>query len=242
MWLKDGNLHYLHSKHLLLSIFTLFVLVFIFLPYTIFLLLGHVLYRLPYRRYYHWLMMRIKPLLDSYYAPYKIKTRYWTGFLLLVRSALYIVFAFNSLGGSRYSLLVIIMAFSAVGSITWLTKGIYRHFYVDIIEVSIYMNLISLAAVAATLSGPSRQVITDVLVGIVFATMAGLVLYHVHLRYCAKSALWLKIKSKVSRRQQLPTEHRDQIPHTPEPIKAVSKTVISLREPLLEDGVNHDFL
>ena len=34
VWLKDGNLQYLRSKHLLLSIFTLFVLVFIFLPYN----------------------------------------------------------------------------------------------------------------------------------------------------------------------------------------------------------------
>ena len=235
VWLKDGNLQYLRSKHLLLSIFTLFVLVFIFLPYTIFLLLGHLLYRLPYRRCYHWLMMRIKPLLDSYYAPYKIKTRYWTGFLLLVRCALYIMFAFNSLGGSRYSLLAIIMAFSAIGSITWLTKGIYRYFYVDVIEVSIYINLIMLAAVAATLSGASKQIVTYVLVGIVFTTMAGLVLYHVHLRYCAKSALWLKIMSMVSHCQQPPTELSNQIQHTSEPIEAVSKTVVSLREPLLDD-------
>ncbi len=75
VWLKDGNLSYLHSKHLYLSIFTLLVLVFIFLPYTLLVLLGHLLYRLPYRKYYHWLLIRIKPLLDSYYAPYKVKTR-----------------------------------------------------------------------------------------------------------------------------------------------------------------------
>lgn len=128
VWLKDGNMSYLHSEHLILSIVTILVLVFLFLPYTIFLLLGHLLYHLPYHRYYHWVLMRIKPLLDSYYAPYKRKTRYWTGFLLLVRCSLYIVFSYNSLGRIRYSLMAMIIAFSVVGSITWLSKGIYLHF------------------------------------------------------------------------------------------------------------------
>lgn len=141
VWLKDGNLLYLSSKHLLLSIFILLVLVFFFLPYTAFLLLGHLLYRLPHRRCYHWLVMRVKPLLDSYYAPYKVKTRFWTGFLLLIRCALYIVFSFNSLGGTQYSLLAIIITFSGVGSMTWLMKGIYQHFYMDFIVHESYHAL-----------------------------------------------------------------------------------------------------
>ena len=180
MWLKDGNLPFLSSKHLLLSILILLVLVFFFLPYTVFLLLGHLLYRLPYKRCYHWLLIRVKPLLDSYYAPYKVKTRFWTGFLLLVRCALYIVFSFNSLGGTKYSLLAIIVAFSAVGSTTWLVKGIYRYFYMDVIEVSVYMNLIVLSAAAAILSEAHKAIVAYLLVGIVFSTAVGIAMYHIH--------------------------------------------------------------
>lgn len=238
VWLKDGNLPYLRSRHLFLSVFILLVLVFVFLPYTVFLLLGYLLYRLPHRKYYHWLLIRIKPILDSYYAPYKTKTRYWTGFLLLVRCALYIVFSFNSLGGTKYSLLAIIIAFTAVGSLTWLMKGVYRHFYMDVIEVSVYVNLVILSAAAATLSEAKKEIATYTLVGIVFTTAVGIVLYQLHLNHCAKSALWLKIKSKIPHYQRgvsSPIDFDALIQNTPEPDIPVSKTVINLREPLLEN-------
>lgn len=236
VWLKDGNLSYLHSKHLLLSIFSLLVLVFIFLPYTIFLLLGHLLYRLRSRKWYRWLLIRIKPLLDSYYAPYKANTRYWTGFLLIVRCALYIVFSFNSLSGTKYSLLAINIVFAAVGSMTWLIKGIYRFYYIDVIEVSIYMNLIALSAAAGMLSEASKEIASYVLVGIVFATAMGIFAYHIHLTYCTKSALWFKIKSKMPCYWQDKDTPADINRVVPEPIKAVSQTHVhvQLREPLLE--------
>ena len=99
VWLKDANVPYLQSKHLLLTVITTLVLIFLFLPYTILLLLGYVLYRFSVMKGFCWLN-RIKPLLDSYYAPYKIHTRYWTGFLLLVRCILYIVFSVSSAQGS----------------------------------------------------------------------------------------------------------------------------------------------
>ena len=238
VWLKDGNLPFLDSKHLYLSLFTLLVSVFFFLPYTLFLLLGHLLYRLPYRKYYNWLLMKVKPLLDSYYAPYKVKTRYWTGFLLLFRCVLYIVFSFNSLGGTNYSLLAIIIAFSGVGTITWLAKGIYRHFYMDVIEVSIYMNLITLSASAAILPEAYKELVTYVLVGIVFVKAFGIVVYQIHLRYLAKSTLWRKIKAKIPCLQKPPTpptEHSTLVQNTGNTDKGVSRTFISLREPLLEN-------
>ena len=114
VWLKDGNVPYLSSGHLLLTVVTSLVLVLFFLPYTLLLLLGHRLYRFTGRKHFRW-FSRIKPLLESYYAPYKPCTRYWTGFLLLVRCALYIIFSFNSLGGTRNSLLAIILIFTVLG-------------------------------------------------------------------------------------------------------------------------------
>lgn len=235
VWLKDGNISFLYSKHLYLSIFTLLVSVFFFLPYTIFLLLYHLLYRLPYRKYYNRLLMKMKPLLDSYYAPYKVKTRYWTGFLLLVRCVLYIVFSFNSLGGTNYSLLAIIIGFSGVGTITWLAKGIYRHFYIDVIEVSIYMNLITLSASAAILPETYKELVTYILVGIVFVNALGIVVYQIHLHYFAKSALWLKIKAKIPCFQKRPIIPTELIQNTTNTANEVSRTFISLREPLLEN-------
>ena len=63
--------------------------------------------------HWHWLN-RLKPLLDSYYAPYKNNARYWTGLLLLVRCALYIIF---SISGANISLVSITLTFSVIGFI-----------------------------------------------------------------------------------------------------------------------------
>ena len=113
-WFKDANIHYLKSQHLILAVVGSIFIAFFFLPYTIFLLLGYKLYYFSENRCIHWFMIRMKPLLDSYYAPYEKHTRYWTGLLLLVRCALYIIFSFDSIGGTDNSLLAIITTFTAL--------------------------------------------------------------------------------------------------------------------------------
>ena len=235
VWLKDANVPYLESKHLALSVVTSLVLTLLFIPYTILLLTGPYLYRVSHRRCYFFLR-RIKPLLDSYYAPYNRNTRYWTGFLLVVRCALYIVFSFNSLGSANKSLLAIIITFTAIGFISWYLKRIYRKLYIEIIEGSVYLNLITLSA--ATLAGVNQIVLVNTLIGIVFATMLGTIIYQFHLLYISNTATWLKIRAKVSTCLQKPnttTKTETPIINTPtNSAKTVSKTVVELREPLLE--------
>ena len=45
VWLKDANVPYLQSWHLLLTVVTSLVLVFLFLPYTLLLLLGYIAFQ-----------------------------------------------------------------------------------------------------------------------------------------------------------------------------------------------------
>lgn len=239
VWLKDANVPYMQSKHLLLTIVTSLVLILFFLPYTLLLLLGHQLYRFSGRKHLNWLMRRIKPLLESYYAPYNVHTRYWTGFLLLVRCALYIVFSYNSLGGERMSLLAIVITFTGITIVAWLSIKIYRKFVVNVIEASVYLNLITLST--SSLANVRSLALTYSLVGLVLITMTGIVAYSFHIRYTAKSALWLKVNAKVKyytqKRQNIPT---DDVPvnagvSSRDQTKIVSKTHIELREPLLEN-------
>ena len=238
VWLKDGNLSFMSSKHLYLSVFTLLVLVLVFLPYTFFLLLGPLLYRLPDRKCYRWLLINIKPLLDSYYAPYKKKTRYWTGFLLLLRCALYAVFSFNSLGGTKYSLLATNIVFSFVGSIVWLSKGIYQCFYIDVLEVSVYLNLIILSASAAILPEVYSIIVSYILVGIIFITSLVIVTFQIHLQCTSKARLWVTIKSKFQSyydKSNSMTDYFNMATNKREPVKSTSNTVVSLRELLMEN-------
>ena len=182
MWLKDGNVPYLQSRHLALTVVTSLVVVFLFLPYTLLLLIGHKLYRLSGRKYFHWLN-KMKPLLDSYYAPYKIRTRYWNGFLLLVRCVLYIVFSFNSLGGTHKSLFAIIVTFTAIGFATgFLISGkIYKIRGANILEALAYFNLVMLSAIALV-QVHYTTVLVYSLVGIMFCLMIVVTAYHFHIQ------------------------------------------------------------
>ena len=195
VWLKDANVPYLRSKHLILTVVTTLALVFLFLPYTLLLLLGHKLFYFSDRRQFRWLN-KLKPLLDAYHAPYKSRTRYWTGFLLLVRCALYIVFSFNSLGNTTRSLLSIIVTFTSIGiGSGYLASGrIYSGFYTNVIEASIYLNLVLLST--TTLANISSPALVYILIGVVFTTMLGIVAYHFYIIFAGN--LWLKLKAHFS--------------------------------------------
>ena len=221
VWLKDANLAHLQSKHLILTVVTSLVLTFIFLPYTLLLLLSFRLYHIQNRRYIFWLN-RLKPLLDSYYAPYKIHTRYWTGFLLLIRCTLYVVF---SMADTRKRFLAIIVTFTGIAIAA--SGRLYRNIYVDLLEDSIYFNIIILSA--GTLAGANKAAMSYTLVGTVFATTMGVILYHFHLLYMAKSAMWKKVKSKLLPSRTTP--RRNDVLQSNE----LSSTATKLREPLLEN-------
>ena len=238
VWLKDANVHYLHSKHLFLAVMTVMVVIFFLLPYTLFLLLGPRLYRISPRKCIH-LLAWIKPLLDSYYAPYKKNTRYWTGFLLVIRCILYIVFSYNSLGDINNSLLAIVITFTGIGFIAWISGRVYKSFIVELIESFIYINLIILSA--ATLTQVNKTALVNALVGTVFAAMIAITISQFYLLYVSKTNLWLKIKGKVS--ACLPCLNKKIKDATPAevikpprpPGRIVTQTVVELREPLLEN-------
>ena len=235
VWLKDGNVPYLQSWHLLLTVVTSLVLVFLFLPYTLLLLLGYKLYRFSGRKHMRWLN-RLKPLLDSYYAPYNKHTRYWTGFLLLVRCALYIVF---SLEDRNINLLTIAITFGIfVLAFTLLPGRIYTSSYTNIIENLVYSNLTILSAIILALGPDTKSRLSTALayslVGIVFVIMIGIIVYHFHILYTPHS-LGLGIQAKISKVfHQVKIAKNDGEQISENTSKEVSTTVIELREPLLE--------
>lgn len=94
MWLYDANIPYLYGKHIPLFVVGIVFLIFIFLPYTLLLLLGQWLQMFSRLRILSWMKnLKLKVFLDTYYAPYNERRCYWTGLLL----ALLLVFAVNDL-------------------------------------------------------------------------------------------------------------------------------------------------
>ena len=226
VWLIDGNMPYLNSWHLLLTVVTSGILIFLFIPYTLLLLLGYKLYHFSSKKYMRWLN-RLKPLLDSYHAPYKTHTRYWTGLLLLVRCALYIVF---SLGDANTSLLTIIITFVFGLAFALLRGKIYATSYINIIECLVYSNITVLSGVILSSGLNSSSALVYSLNGMVFFIMLIIIAYHFYMHYIPES-LWLKVKY-ICNLAKIP---KKEVEPSPKETKEVSKSLIELREPLLDN-------
>ena len=120
-----------------------------------------------------------------------IGARYWTGLLLLVRCALYVVYLMSSINKNKNLFAIVVTFTILLCGIGVLYSGkIYEIYYINVVEVSIYFNLILLSV--AELAGISSNLLYF-LVGLVFITMICISVYQLHL---VKTALWLKIKEK----------------------------------------------
>ena len=184
VWLYDGSVPYLQRvDHILLGVFAIFSLLFLFLPYTILLLTGHWLQAYSDSKVFSWIN-KLKPFMDTYHGPFKKESRYWTGFLLLVRCILFLIFAFNTLGNATINLLTIISVCVGLMALAWLQNRLYMEIYNDVLEASFILNLCIFAAatyhVRETKENQDKLAYTSV--GIAFAIFVCIVLYHIFRR------------------------------------------------------------
>ena len=129
IWLHDGNIFISDPCHVPLLLTATFTLLFLFLPYMLILILSQWIQRKSEQRIFRWInklfLKCMKAFLDAYHAPYKIKYRYWTGMLLLLRCALYLVFSFNTLGDPSVNLLAITTSVIGLAILMRFTGSVY---------------------------------------------------------------------------------------------------------------------
>lgn len=238
VWLFDGNVPYISGKHALLSVVAFCIIFFLLFPYFFLLMLGYHLQAYSHKKAFSWLN-KFKPLLDAYYAPYRKNMRYWTGFMLLVRSCLYIVFTFSD---SSADLVAMSSVFTAILLIPWLSSRIYEKLYNDILEASFLLNicLLSIATyyVKTNMGNTERDVqtiqrnqaiVTYLSVAIAFLQFLGIVAFHAYLRQSR-----LKFRACISAMKQ--KFHFNTKKKTIEnlEVQRYTSTVVELRESLLE--------
>ena len=200
VWLFDANRAYFRDPgHVVLGLFAFFALLFLFLPYTILLLFGHWIQTKSQWRVLSWIN-KLKPFMDAYYAPYKNKARYWTGFLLLTRCGLFLTFAFNSDGGSgsRVNLLAVS---SACIALAVLKERVYDKHYNDILESFFILNLCIFSVATLFIiedEGGSQHFLSGLSVGVSFVVFCGIILFHVYLRL-SKTAPWEKVMTYLEK-------------------------------------------
>ena len=142
LWLYDANVQYFHSKHIPLLISALLVLVLLALPYTLLLFLIQWIRRFGGKRWkiQKWIA-KLLPLFDAYTAPYKFQYQFWTGFLLLARSILFLVFAVNYSDQASWNLVATVITCLFILTVAWSLNGVYQKKCLDILESSFLLNL-----------------------------------------------------------------------------------------------------
>ena len=251
VWLLDGNIRYLSCKHIPLFLAALATLLFLFLPYTLFLLLGQWMLSWSDKKVLSWVNKpTVKTLLDTYYGPYQDKHRYWTGLLLLLRGVMFVTFAFNILGDPSVNLLCITSASLGITMVTRMTGQIYKKLWLDVLEASFILNLGVLAAATyhVRLAGGCQGVLSYLSVSIALVTFIGILLYHIYLQTHSATfwkrlpkpnfqICWVLTPSDNNGHNPIRNEtETEPNPHTASDRELVSTTYVEFREPLLEDA------
>ena len=234
VWIHDANVPL--AKYIPLVLVALLFILFLFLPYTLLLLLGQWLQPKSHLHLLSWVRSpKVKAILDTYHAPYKLKHRYWTGLLLLVRCALFLVFAFNISGDANVNLLVI--SSTAFGIIGWLTFSgvVYKSRCLNAIEVSFILNLgmLAVATFYVTLSGRSHATVAYTSVGTAFFAFVGIVIYHIYIRIKSKvqyTQRGQQLQCKNNRHRNKNNDNTGNLCHQPRATRVVTRTEVNLHE------------
>ena len=183
VWLYDGTIRYLSNRHIPLFIAAMGCLIFLFVPYTVFLLFGQWFRAKSGWKVFSWINnYRVLPFLEAYHAPHNDKHRYWTGLMLVVRCILFLIFAFNALGDPSINHFAI--SFASTGLlllIALLGNRIYKTIYLNILEMSFIVNLciLAIASLYIRLTGGNQNSATFTSISVAFATFIGILIRHV---------------------------------------------------------------
>ena len=139
--------------------------------------------------------------LDAYTGPYKNKYRYWTGFLLLVRVALFLVFAANVLGDPGINLLIIVICTAGLFVHLSISGGVYKTRHLNILEYFFLFNLITLssATLYVRLAGGSQKALIFTSVSASFTVFACIVLFHTAV-VIKSTQFWNVVKERLNSR------------------------------------------
>ena len=166
---------YLGSKHAPLFVIAVATLLFLWLPYTLLLLLDQWLYRCNCRLITRFLI-NIKPFLDAHYGPLKGRHHYWFGALHLVRAAILLILA---LVPSDHSSIVAISVSACAVLLKKFGSIVYRNSAVSLFNMAFYLNLVLFATTILYIktSGGDPAVAACTLIGMAFLQFIGLVVF-----------------------------------------------------------------
>ena len=190
VWSVDGNIDYFGLSHSFLLVAALIVQIFLWLPYTLTLLLHQKLQKMSHLRIFKW-VTSLKPFFDVHFAPFKLAHRYWFGVLLLARGLLLIIFS-SSYATPKNTNLLLLLALVLLLLLYMAIVQPYKNKVVLIIQTSYLANLLFLSAFVlyAETMDDKRYTVQTIAVGIstgiAFLQFCGIVVCNI-IRLCCRS-------------------------------------------------------
>ena len=181
VWSVDGNIKYLHDKHIPLFVVSL-VFFFIGFIYTVVMFLGQWLQHYTGRYCSSSIdpFIVLKPFIDAYYGPFKDKYRFWTGLLLMIRMFVTGFFAVTT--GTipqvnNYIITIIVIVLLPVVS-----RGIYRIKINTVLEMFFLFNLGLMSLLNTVSNHPIFIYYVDVVsISLSLFVFVGIVLAHIYM-------------------------------------------------------------
>lgn len=192
VWRLDASVEYLNGKHIALFATSMIVLL-IGIIYTTLLFSWQWILRAQTLRALKWTgNAKVNLFIETYHAPYNGKHRYWTGFLLLVRSVLYLVAATNTSGNPR--IILASTAFAVGCVLVWKASiglRIYKNWIIDTVETLLYFNIFMLATFSWLILDTDREQAPLIYISVlitfgVFLLVVGYHIFEVSKRVCRK--------------------------------------------------------
>ena len=172
MWSADGNIVYLGPEHAPLFAVALATLLFLWLPYTLLLLVGQWLHRFNFNIVTHCLL-KVKPFLDAHYAVFKPRHRYWFGLLLVVRASALLSSAVIPSDNIR---IVFLIGISSI-VLTYLGENVYCNSVVSNFSNAFFVNLALLNLTKLVANDTNSDVSFNTFTGISLLQFTGLLFY-----------------------------------------------------------------
>lgn len=202
-WLPDANIYYFSSKHILLLLGAM-VIVVVGVIYTLLLFSWQWILKLNDRSRLcmKWIRNpKFNAFMDAYHAPYHFKYRYWTGLLLLIRVALYLVASVlqNFFADARINLIFTTVIVSGIFVFRGYFKisVLYKNSLVDILELTSYFNIIMFTVATLYIRGSgfkgNQNMVANISIGITFAIFVLIVVYHIYSYSLVKLNAWKRV-------------------------------------------------
>lgn len=198
IWRNMGNLDFFKGKHIPLVILAILMCIISFL-YTLSLLFIQCLQRRS-----NWCILRwvnkLRTFFDSNTGPCRDSYRFWPGFLLFTRYAMFFV---SSIENNSKHRLNIVLAVSVVAFILACVspRGVYKKRSLNVLEFSFLLNLGLLSGLVVNFYNVPSYIFTYCSVGISVATFVCILVFHSYKRI-SETRRWKRIVKKIREKHQ----------------------------------------